>query len=253
MCCTKCKMRTIKIAAAQTPEFRDTLIVALNYASNIITQAEAHGASLIVFPECFLQGYFTDEETARRVAYKIKSHAFEALLKLLPENGPMIVMGMIELDNGQLFNTAIVLKDRIVIGSYRKENLLNGERIFTAGTDSSPFEIDGLRFGINICYDTNFPETSVKSANVGATLLVCLSNNMMRRDKAEQFKEVHNLVRGERCRETGLWLISSDVTGERDDKVGLGPTAILNTDGRVIEQLPLCRPGLLVFDLPYAD
>jgi hypothetical protein len=34
---------------------------------------------------------------------------------------------------------------------------------------------------------------------------------------AEALKEVHNSVRGGRCRETGLWLalVSADVTGER--------------------------------------
>ena len=36
-------------------------------------------------------------------------------------------------------------------------------------------------------------------------MIVCPSNNMMRRDRAEAFKAVQNIVRGERdCRETGL-------------------------------------------------
>lgn len=73
---------------------------------------------------------------------------------------------------------------------------------------------------------------------------------MMPRDKAEIFKEQHNVVRGERCRETGLWMISSDVTGERDGRVAWGPTAVLNPEGQVVTQLPLEKPGLLLFDFP---
>ncbi|MGO7594164.1 hypothetical protein AB9E13_34105, partial [Rhizobium leguminosarum] len=57
-----------------------------------------------------------------------------------------------------------------------------------------------------------------------------------------------NAVRGERCRETGLWLISSDVTGERDGRVAWGPTAVLNPEGQVVAQLPLEEPGLQVSD-----
>jgi predicted amidohydrolase len=48
----------------------------------------------------------------------------------------------------------------------------------------------------------------------------------------------------------GLWLISSDVTGERDGRIAWGPTAVLNPEGQVVAQLPLEEPGLLVFDFP---
>jgi predicted amidohydrolase len=73
---------------------------------------------------------------------------------------------------------------------------------------------------------------------------------MMPLEKAAAFRDVHNAVRGQRCRDTGLWLVSADVTGERDRRVALGPTAVLGPDGMVAAQLPLGRPGLLVFDLP---
>ena len=67
---------------------------------------------------------------------------------------------------------------------------------------------------------------------------------------AIEWKDKHNQVRGERCRETGLWLVSADVIGERDGRIAWGPTAVLNPAGEVVAQLPLDRPGLLLFDLP---
>jgi predicted amidohydrolase len=81
-------------------------------------------------------------------------------------------------------------------------------------------------------------------------LIVCPANNMCRRKTAEKLRHVHNSVRGERCRETGLWLVSADVTGERDGRISLGPTAVINPAGKVVAQLPLEKPGLLVFDIP---
>jgi hypothetical protein len=41
---------------------------------------------------------------------------------------------------------------------------------FVPGSDSHVFVVDGLRFGINICYDTNFPESARKLADLGASL-----------------------------------------------------------------------------------
>jgi hypothetical protein len=50
----------------------------------------------------------------------------------------------------------------------------------------------------------NSPEAARKIADLGASLIVCPANNMCRRKTAEALKNVHNSVRGERCRETGF-------------------------------------------------
>jgi len=243
-------MKTARIAAAQTVEFREDIEAALSCVADVAARAETEGASLLCFSEGFLQGYLTEETAARRNALDLASPAFEAVRSRLPKTGPMIVMGLIELAEGRLFNTAIVVDRGAVIGRYRKMHLLDGEQIFDAGSDSRVFEIAGLRFGINICYDTNFPEAARKVANLGASLIVCPANNMCRRKTAQALKDVHNSVRGERCRETGLWLVSADVTGERDGRISWGPTAVLNPAGEVVAQLPLEKTGLLLFDIP---
>ena len=243
-------MKTVRIAAAQTAEFRQDIEVDLDCAIDVAAHAEAEGAALLCFPEGFLQGYLTDETLARRNALDLASPAFEAVLKRLPKTRPMIVMGLIEIDAGRLFNTAIVVDRGTLIGRYRKTHLLGGEQAFDAGSDSPIFEIGGLRFGINICHDTNFPEAARKVRDLGASLIVCPANNMHRRKTAEALKDLHNATRGERCRETGLWLVSADVTGKRDGRISWGPTAVLNPAGEVVAQLPLEQAGLLVFDLP---
>jgi predicted amidohydrolase len=242
-------MKTVRIAAAQTVEFREDIDAALDCVTDIAAHAESEGASLLCFPEGFLQGYLTDETPARRHALDLTSPAFEAVVHRLPKTGPMIVMGLIEAEEGRLFNTAIVVDRGVLIGRYRKVHLLSGEHIFDAGSDSHVFEADGLRFGINICYDTNFPEAARKVADLGASLVVCPANNMHRRKTAEALKNVHNSVRGERCRETGLWLVSADVTGESNGRISWGPTAVLNPAGEVVAQLPLEKTGLLVIDI----
>ena len=199
-------MKTARIATAQTPEFRDDVFAALSHLHEVSASAAAQDVSLLVFPEGYLQGYILKEQDARRVAIDLSSSIFQSLLSRFPKSGPMIVVGLIEIDDGKLFNTAIVVRRGKLIGRYRKMHLLAAESAFSPGSENPIFEIDGLRFGINICYDTNFPETAQMVAETGASLIVCCANNMMSRNKADAFRAVHNEERANRCRETGLWL-----------------------------------------------
>jgi predicted amidohydrolase len=219
-------MKTVRIAAAQTAEFREDIEAALECATEVAARARAEGVSLLCFPEGFLQGYLTEEAPARRNALNLTSPAFLAILKRLPKTGPMIVMGLIEVESGRLFNTAIVVDRGVLVGRYRKTHLfcsehifnagssdelqlVGGECCFDAGSESPIFEANGLRFGINICYDTNFPEAARKVADLGASLIVCPANNMCRRKIAEALKDAHNRIRGERCLQ--LWVLPGPV------------------------------------------
>lgn len=246
-------MNPIKIAAAQTPEFREDVEGALAWAVRAAAQARGRGAALLCFPEGFLQGYLTEEGPARRWALDLTSEEFAAVAARFPSDGPVVVLGLIEAEGERLFNTAAVIAGGRLAGRYRKAHLLAGEQAFTPGTEAGVFAAGGLSFGINICNDTNFPQAARKVADTGARLLACPANNMMRYATAEAWKHRHNTVRAERCKETGLWLISADVTGERDRRVGWGPTAVIDPQGEVRAQLPLGEPGLLVFDLPGED
>ena len=216
-------MSSIRIAAVQAAEHHDEIDRSIACVVEFVGRARDRDAKLICFPEGFLQGYLTDEDSARRVAVDLTSPEFHSILCRLPAAGPMMVIGMIEVEAGRLFNSAVVIARGRILGKYRKVHLLRSESAFEAGSDVPIFDVDGLRFGISICYDTNFPEAARRIADGGASLIVCLANNMIPTIKAKRFRDLHNAVRGERCRETGLWLISSDVTGSEPDVRRGGP------------------------------
>ncbi len=243
-------MDIVRIAALQAPEFREDIDASLAYAEQAITQASAHGAKLICFPECFLQGYLLDETKARQYAIDLASLDFQCILDRLSRNDMVIIFGLIEKSAERLFNTAIVIQNGALKGRYRKTHLLRSEDFFTSGAETPVFSVSGLRFGLNICYDTNFPDLTKLMADKGAELIVCLSNNMMLHERAELYRHVHNSVRGDRCKEQGIWLVSSDVFGERDGRVSWGPTAVIDPNGEVLAQLPLGQAGILFFDIP---
>jgi predicted amidohydrolase len=73
---------------------------------------------------------------------------------------------------------------------------------------------------------------------------------MMRRDRALWWQHRHNEIRVRRVHETGMWLASADVTGERDDtRVGLGPTCVIDPAGRVVAQVPPGVAGMAIAEI----
>jgi len=244
-------MGQLKVAACQLVELREDIANAVSIINDYAEQAAALDVHLLCFPECFLQGYLLEEAVARQHALDLDHNNFKNILQTLPACSPTLVIGLIETANGHLYNSAIVVKNRQLQGVYRKTHLLGGEHIFTAGVAYPVFSVNGLIFGINICYDTNFPSAARNVADQGAHLIVCPANNMMSLQKSERYKHIHNSVRAERCRETGLPLISSDVTGERDNRVSYGPTAMIDSNGHVIDQIPLGETGMFIAEIDF--
>lgn len=242
-----------KIAACQMPEIRRDVDAAVGEMAQYAARAQAAGARLLCFPECCVQGYLVNgpEEQAegRRAALGLNSSEFAAVLDRLARYEPVLVFGLLEKDGDAYFNTAAVVRRGELLGRYRKNKLLRGEGFFTAGNAFPVFDIDGLKFGVNICYDTAHPEPAAAVAQQGAALLLCPANNMSPYAKADTLRPVHNPARGQRARETGMWVLSADITGERDGRIAHGPTALLDPDGRVVEQLPLGAPGLLIVEI----
>jgi predicted amidohydrolase len=78
-------------------------------------------------------------------------------------------------------------------------------------------------------------------------MLLVPAQNMMREENAVRWKDRHNQIRKQRVRETGLWLVSADVTGRRDEsRIGLGPTCVIDPAGQVVAQVPDGATGMAV-------
>jgi predicted amidohydrolase len=240
----------MRIGACQTPEILGNTDMAIHVVQDLAGHAERAVVDLLLFPECFLQGYLVTESHVHSQALDVDSSDFAAILARVARIQPMLVLGMIERAAGAYYNTAVVISNGKVIGRYRKTYLTAGESIFTVGDDYPTFDCAGVKFGINICYDTQFPQAAAAVAAAGASVLLVPSQNMMRRDKALWWQHRHNQMRAHRARETGMWLVSADVTGERDKtRVGLGPTGFLNPDGEVVGQVPAGTTGVITADI----
>jgi predicted amidohydrolase len=106
-----------------------------------------------------------------------------------------------------------------------------------------------LKFGINICYDTQFAEAAPNISRQGASLILCPANNMMRYETAEKYKQLHHEMRIERVNENQVWLISADVTGDRDGRIAYGPTSAINPEGKIVDHVPLMETGMIIVEI----
>ena len=228
------------VGVGQTPEILGDVPSALEIVHEYARQAR--GVDLLVFPECFLQGYRPTESHVRQYAMRCADVRLD-----VPQT---VVLGMIERDGDRFFNTAAVVRGGRVVGAYRKTFLTRGERVFTAGDAYPVFTAAGTTFGINICFDGQFPYAAAAVARQGARLLVFPAQNMMRRANAHLWADRHLELRRKRIAETGMWLASADVTGRRGDThLGLGPTCIVDPSGTVVAEVTRGTAGLAVAEV----
>ncbi|MFB9238335.1 carbon-nitrogen hydrolase family protein [Plantactinospora siamensis] len=238
----------MRIGACQTPEVLGDVATATRVMLDFADRAQV---DLLLFPECFLQGYLVTAEHVRRQAVDLGSPDLTALLAPLARVRPTLVFGVLERCGDRYHNTALVVARGRVLGRYRKTFLTPAESMFTPGEAYPIFDCAGVRFGINICYDTGFPGAAAAVAAGGADVLLVPAQNMMRRQAALRWRDLHTEIRLRRVRETGMWLASADVTGERDEqRIGLGPTCVIDPAGRVVAQVPTGTTGMAVAEIP---
>ena len=115
--------------------------------------------SLLVFPELTLTGFTM---RSKRFAETIEGESVNYFASLALKHNSHIFAGFIEEDQGQYFNTLIHLDSSgQMITRYRKIHPFShtGEnRHFSPGEKPVITSIDGIKFGLSICYDLRFPE-----------------------------------------------------------------------------------------------
>lgn len=158
-----------------------------NVAANIekmtarLRETAAAGAVLTIFPECASTGYcFENLDEARPCAETIPGPTTEAMAQTCAELGVFAIFGLLEqAPEGGVFNALALVGPEGVVGSYRKVHLpyLGVDMFATFG--DRPFAVHdagGLRVGMNICYDSAFPESSRALTLLGADLIALPTN-----------------------------------------------------------------------------
>lgn len=170
----------IKVAGVQMDIAFADIQANLDKTISKLRETVAAGAQLTVFPECTFPGYcFTSLEEAREYAEPCDGPTLQAVHQICKELDTRTVVGFFELDKDRLFNAVALVGPNGIEGSYRKAHLphLGVDRFTTPG--DRPFSVvdtGAIRVGMNICYDSSFPEASRALALAGADLIALPTN-----------------------------------------------------------------------------
>ena len=152
----------------------------LENSLDLALQAVENGANLIVLPELTNTGYlFANRQDAFDHAQSIPDGpSLQAWIGFAHHHQVYLVAGLVEQDDMQLFDTAVLLGPDGYIGKYRKAHLWNQEKLwFTPGDIGFPvFETPIGRIGLLICWDIWFPEVPRLLTQQGADIICSLNN-----------------------------------------------------------------------------
>jgi 5-aminopentanamidase len=197
-------------------------------------RAAGDGAHIIVLPELAASGYvFGSREEARALAEPVSGPTVSGWTDLASRTGTTIVGGICELgEDGNLYNTAVVVAGSQVRAAYRKAHLWDMEKaVFTPGSQAPPVvDVGEARLAVMICYDLEFPEWVRHPALAGAQLL-CVPTNWPRfpRPDGERPMEV---VRAQAAAAVNrMYVAACDRVGRERGVDWVGGSVIIDPDG----------------------
>lgn len=261
--------RSITVAALQLPLAGDEA-TNIDAVSDLVSQAAAAGAQIILPPELFSGPYFckTQEEAHFALARPTMKHpSVQAMAKLAKQLGVAIPTSFFERDGAHFYNTlAMIDSDGQILGTYRKSHIPDGpgyqeKYYFRPGnTGFKVWDVFGTRIGIGICWDQWYPECARAMALMGAELLFYpTAIGAEPQDATLDTRHMWRRAMVGHAVSNCMPVIAANRIGSEDDH-GLGPqkfygtSFITNEWGDIVSDLDDAETGILVatFDLDQA-
>jgi N-carbamoylputrescine amidase len=149
-------------------------------AEQLVREAHAAGAQIILLPELFETPYFCIEQDARHLRLAqpaAHNRAVQHFANVARELEVVLPISFFEHAGQVYFNSIAILDaDGSLLGVYRKSHIPNGpgyqEKNYFAPGDSGfrVWQTRYARIGVGICWDQWFPETARVMALMGAEL-----------------------------------------------------------------------------------
>ena len=210
-------------------------------------EAAAQGADLVVCTELVVTGYPPEDLVLKPVFQAETRAAVEALAATTADGGPALLVGAPWVDDGKLYNAALLLEGGAVAARRYKYELPNygvfdEVRVFARPGLPGPIPFQGVRLGAMICEDLWFPEVAECLAESGAEIMIAINGSPFESDKSDTRL---NLAVA-RIGETGLPLIYTNQVGGQDELVFDGASFVLGADHGLAAQAPAFEEALLL-------
>jgi omega-amidase len=201
----------------------------LQKAAICVERAAGEGLSIVCFPEQFATGW---NPAAAQHIESIDGYIVSELRRLARTNGLAIVGSFRERTTDKPKNTCIAIgSSGDILARYAKIHLFSSggeDAAFSPGDRIGIFAVDGMTFGLAVCYDLRFPEIFSAYARAGTQCVVVPS--------AWPCRRVHHFQLFVRARslENQFYVAGVNTVGMTPVDVYCGGTCVANPSGDII-------------------
>ncbi len=196
-----------------------------------IRTAAMHGSRLMVLPEMSLaEGPVKSRREAIEASIDVPGPLTKEVEEVAEKCSCFVVAGLIEREDDRLYNTAVLIGPKGIIGKYRKMHLWRREKEwFIQGNLGYPiFETPFGNIGIMIGYDGFFPEVPGVLTLMGADLIAwpCDWTSLL----------YPRYIAPARALENRVFVMAANWVGTAGGETLIGQSRIVDPLGRVLAQ-----------------
>jgi predicted amidohydrolase len=186
---------------------------------------------LLCFPECSLTGYRRD---FNKIDWDEVARALDELQGVAAEEDITIVVGTPYLEADKIYNAALVISANYRL-KYFKNNLTDFDKqYFARGQGILTFEVKGIKCGLLICRDQNYPRLAREYARAGTAVLFFLAAHYYPPDEAYLKLEKNRALPIARAVENRFFVAKANAVGSRGGCISLGHSMMVDPDGLII-------------------
>jgi predicted amidohydrolase len=165
----------LRIALAQAVSVPGDVEANVRRAAAVVEEAAARGARLVAFPELFLTGYEPALLAETPAAwFEVADARLDPVRRACAAMELTAILGApLRTKDGARKIAAPIVGPRGDVGVSLKEHVHGSEAtLFTGGSPLAPFDVDGWRVAVAICFDGAHPRHAERAARDGADLYV---------------------------------------------------------------------------------
>ncbi|TWI55682.1 (R)-amidase [Pseudomonas duriflava] len=197
-------------------------------------EACAEDTQLIVFPETHLSGFPTLDNVAE-LAEPIDGPMIMSIRQAARARNVSVAIGFAEVESSateaaKYYNTTVLITPNEIALRYRKTHLWASDQgVLLPGDRFATCLWNGVRVGLLICYDIEFPETARALAQLGAELIIVTNGNM------DPYGPIHRAALMARAIENQAFAVMVNRVGEGDgDLTFAGGSMAVDPFGQVL-------------------
>lgn len=207
--------------------------------------AQNHNVELLIFPECFLTGYFR-ETRVRELAIEINDDVIGRLKKIATLTNVALLVGSYEQSGAETYNSAVCISPTGgEIARYRKRALYGDweKSTFKRGDRPVVFEYRGFKIGILICFDIEFPELARELALLNVDLIAIPTSLMT------PYENIARHVVPARAIENQVFVAYANRTGSEMDLEYVGESCICSPSGEFLANASDDENQMIIADI----